>query len=150
VNCTVSTCDVGDGLAAVAAGGGDAVLSWHAAASASSKQIRFITDIVYHVRYAARVKDRDLPAVRDKTDTGALDAEPPVVARMIVEIRSDGSRTIARGALEDVATGQRAAIEAKGGTPFQLALSLVRSLGQLPRFALTRVLLTKSLRKRLK
>ena len=145
----MSTCDVGDGLADVAAGGGDAVLSWHAA-SASSKQIRFITDIVYHVRYAARVKDRDLPAVRDGADAGALDAEPPVVARTIVEIRSDGSRTIARGALEDVATGQRVAIEAKGGTPFQLALSLVRSLAQLPRFALTRVVLTKSLRKRLK
>jgi hypothetical protein len=108
-------------------------------------QIRFITDIVYHVRYADCVKDRDLPAVRDGDDTGALDAEPPVVARMIVEIRSDGSRTIARGALEDVATGHRAAIEAKGGTPFQLALSLMRSLGQLPRFALTSVL-----RKRLK
>jgi hypothetical protein len=101
-------------------------------------QVRFITDIVYHVRYSGCVKDRDLP-------DGALEAEPPVVARMIVEIRSDGSRTIARGALEDVATGQRAAIEAKGGTPFQLALSLMRSLGQLPRFALSSVL-----RKRLK
>jgi hypothetical protein len=97
------------------------------------------------VRYADRVKDRDLPVVRDRDDAGELEAEPPVVARMIVEIRSDGSRTIARGALEDVATGHRAAIEAKGGTPFQLALSLVRSLGQLPRFALRGVF-----RKRLK
>jgi hypothetical protein len=29
---------------------------------------------------------------------GALQEEPPVVARLVVEIRSDGSRTIARGA----------------------------------------------------
>jgi hypothetical protein len=90
------------------------------------------------------VKDRDdMPVVQRPTE---LDAEPPVVARMIVEIRSDGSRTIARGALEDVATGQRAAIEAKGGTPMQLALSLVRSLGQLPRFALRNVLARKRLK----
>jgi hypothetical protein len=147
LNRTVVICDAGAGGGVdEVAGGGDGALSWHAAsASAATIQIRFITDIVYHVRYAGRVKDRDLPAVRDGDDTRALDAEPPVVARMIVEIRSDGSRTIARGALEDVATGQRAAIEAKGGTPFQLALSLVRSLGQLPRFALSNVL-----RKRLK
>jgi hypothetical protein len=105
---------------------------------------RFITDIVYHVRYASRVPDSDdVPVVRP---AGELDAEPPVVARMIVEIRSDGSRTIARGAIEDVATGQRAAVEAKGGTPLQLALSLVRSLGQLPRFALRGMLARKRLK----
>jgi ABC-type arginine transport system permease subunit len=80
------------------------------------------------------VKRRDdLPVVTPK---GELQSEPPVVARMIVEIRSDGSRTIARGALEDVATGHKSAIEAHGTTPIQLAFSLVRSLGQLPRFAL--------------
>src|SRR5262245_59753820 len=61
------------------------------------------------------------------------EAEPPVVARLIVEIRSDGSRTIARGALEDTASGQRTAIEARGDTPLQLALALARSLTQLPR-----------------
>ncbi|HEY1810897.1 MAG TPA: hypothetical protein VGG74_00985 [Kofleriaceae bacterium] len=90
------------------------------------------------------MKDRDdLPVVQP---AGELEAEPPVVARMIVEIRSDGSRTVARGAIEDVATGQRTAIEAKGGTPFQLALSLVRSLGQLPRFALRSALARKRLK----
>ncbi len=66
---------------------------------------------------------------------GALRAEPPVVARLIVEIRSDGSRTIARGALEDVASGQRTAIEARGDSPLQLAFALARSLTQLPRLA---------------
>jgi len=64
---------------------------------------------------------------------GSRDGEPPVVARLIVEIRSDGSRTIARGAIEDVATAQRATVEAYGTSPLQLALSLARALAQLPR-----------------
>jgi hypothetical protein len=59
--------------------------------------------------------------------------EPPVVARLIVEIRSDGSRTIARGALEEVASGQRTTVEARGTSPIQLALALARALTQLPR-----------------
>lgn len=58
--------------------------------------------------------------------------EPPVIARLIVEIRSDGSRTIARGALEDAQRGERVAIEARGATPLQLAIALARSLTQLP------------------
>jgi hypothetical protein len=61
--------------------------------------------------------------------------EPPVVARLVVEIRSDGSRTIARGAIEDTATGQRTTIEARGDSPIQLAIALARSLTQLPRMA---------------
>lgn len=68
-----------------------------------------------------------------KDDEDALVAEPPVVARLIVEIRSDGSRTIARGAMEDVASGQRTTVEARGDSPIQLALALARSLTQLPR-----------------
>lgn len=60
-------------------------------------------------------------------------AEPPVVARLIVEIRSDGTRTIARGAAEDVVTGQRTTLEARGDSPLQLALQLARVLTQLPR-----------------
>ena len=59
--------------------------------------------------------------------------EPPVVARLIVEIRSDGSRTIARGAIEDVSSGARTAIEARGNSPLHHAVALARSLTQLPR-----------------
>ena len=59
--------------------------------------------------------------------------EPPVVARLVVEIRSDGSRTIARGAVEDVVNGQQTTIEARGNSPLQLALQLARALTQLPR-----------------
>lgn len=75
---------------------------------------------------------------RDKAELvpippGELLGEPPVVARLIVEIRSDGSRTIARGAMEDLATGQRTSVEARGDSPIQLAIALARSLTQLPR-----------------
>ena len=59
--------------------------------------------------------------------------EPPVVARLVVEIRSDGTRTIARGALEDAQRGERVAVEARGDHPLQLALALARALTQLPR-----------------
>jgi hypothetical protein len=58
--------------------------------------------------------------------------EPPVVARMIVEIRSDGTRTVARGALEDIISGERVKIEADGGSPMQLAASLASNLLSTP------------------
>ena len=58
--------------------------------------------------------------------------DPPVVARMVVEIRSDGTRTVARGALEDVSTGHRVALVASGSTPAALAASLAKSLLKMP------------------
>jgi hypothetical protein len=68
------------------------------------------------------------------------DDDLPVVARLVVEIRSDGSRTIARGGLEDAALGQRVTVEARGDSPLQLALALAKSLGALPTFRRERVL----------
>jgi hypothetical protein len=58
--------------------------------------------------------------------------EPPVVARLVIEIRSDGTRTIARGAMEDGRTGEKAQIEAEGATPLLLIASLLKTLGQAP------------------
>jgi hypothetical protein len=58
--------------------------------------------------------------------------EPPVVARLMVEIRSDGSQTIARGAIEDMASGERVGIEAHGTTPAQLAASLAKTIFAAP------------------
>jgi hypothetical protein len=58
--------------------------------------------------------------------------EPPVVARLMVEIRSDGSYTVARGAMEDALSGQKVAVEATGSTPLALALSLAKSLASTP------------------
>jgi hypothetical protein len=60
------------------------------------------------------------------------DDDLPVVARLVVEIRSDGRRTIARGAVEDRASGQKVAIEARGDSPAQLAMALARSLWKMP------------------
>lgn len=63
---------------------------------------------------------------RDEMET--LTGEPPVVARLMIEIRSDGARTIARGALKDELSGEQVSLEAKGSTPIQLAAQLAKSL----------------------
>lgn len=65
----------------------------------------------------------------------ASDEDLPVVARLVVEIRSDGRRTVARGAIEDVASGQRTAVVARGESPLRLALDLARAIAQMPRVA---------------
>jgi hypothetical protein len=58
----------------------------------------------------------------------------PVVARLVVEIRSDGRHTVARGLAED-ASGERVQVEAEGSTPLQLAFALMRALSQVPALA---------------
>jgi hypothetical protein len=74
--------------------------------------------------------------VRAATDRLAeVPGDPPVVARLIVEIRSDGSRTVARGALDDVLGGEKVAVEARGTTPAALAASLIRSMFSAPLLA---------------
>lgn len=55
-----------------------------------------------------------------------------MVARMVVEIRSDGRRTVARGAMESP-DGQRVAVEARGTTPWMLAKELASALWTIPR-----------------
>ena len=80
------------------------------------------------------VKEPQKPELVTKPPQGGeLQEEPPVVARLVIEIRSDGSRTIARGALEDAHNGEKVALEARGDSPLQLAIALARSLTQLPR-----------------
>jgi hypothetical protein len=70
----------------------------------------------------------------------------PVVARLVVEIRSDGTRTIARGALEDQTTGQKVSVRADGTTPAALAASLARSLFDLPALQTGRQTLRRAVR----
>lgn len=85
-----------------------------------------------------RTETRQNTAVQAVPNAPLADApDLPVVARLVVEIRSDGSRTLARGALEDVVTGERVAVEANGGSPAQLAASLAGNLLTTP-FALGR------------
>jgi hypothetical protein len=85
-----------------------------------------------HIDLMAR-SDRDdrLPVKPTRVEL-AREEDLPVVARMVVEIRSDGRRTIARGAMEDVGTGQGMAIEARGDSPIKLAMSLARAMFSLP------------------
>lgn len=52
----------------------------------------------------------------------------PVVARLVIEIRSDGSRTVARGALEGASRSERVGVEARGGSPAELAGQLLRAI----------------------
>lgn len=92
-------------------------------------------------RVGRSVRERARQVIDGQTDTDAmttterhrdqmetLAGEPPVVARLVVEIRSDGSRTIARGALKDELSGEQVALEAKGSSPIQLAAQLARNL----------------------
>jgi hypothetical protein len=75
---------------------------------------------------------RDALQKRSSTQMGAPAEEPPVVAQLMIEIRSDGSRTIARGALNDLRNGESAQVHAEGKTPRDLMLSLAGSLLALP------------------
>jgi hypothetical protein len=65
-----------------------------------------------------------------ETEPGHVRAgdELPVVARMVIEVRSDGTRTLARGAMEDLVTGQQVAIETPAMTPLELAAHLSRTV----------------------
>jgi hypothetical protein len=56
----------------------------------------------------------------------------PVVARMVIEIRSDGSRTIARGAVEDCINDQRVAVDARADSPLELSRALMKMLLSAP------------------
>lgn len=73
---------------------------------------------------------------RDEIQQRVEEQELPVVARLVIEIRSDGSRTVARGALEQaLAPGEaaeRVAVEARGGSPAALALDLLRAVMSAP------------------
>jgi hypothetical protein len=75
---------------------------------------------------------RDALTKRSGAQVGTPAEEPPVVAQLMIEIRSDGSRTIARGALNDLMTGESAQVHAEGRTPRDLMMSLAGSLLSLP------------------
>jgi hypothetical protein len=81
-------------------------------------------------------RDRPEPLVKESgRSLPEKPEEPPVVARLMIEIRSDGRRTIARGALEDITLGEKVAIEARGTSPASLAASLIKSLFSAPLLA---------------
>ena len=61
--------------------------------------------------------------------------ESSVVAWLVIEIRSDGLRTVARGVVEDVQSGERVELHAEGATPLTLIGSLLKSLADVPTLA---------------
>jgi hypothetical protein len=65
-------------------------------------------------------------------DEIAVEKELPVVARLVVELRSDGVRTIARGAMVDAESGEQVGVEIRAGSVLELAGSLAKSLMSLP------------------
>ncbi|MGH1347486.1 MAG: hypothetical protein ACRBN8_38355 [Nannocystales bacterium] len=76
--------------------------------------------------------DAPKPALGEPVAPKGAEALPPVVARLVVEIRSDGTRTVARGALEDAVAGQDVAISVEAESPAALLGKLTRSLVSLP------------------
>lgn len=84
-----------------------------------------------------REREDEVELVEDERQLADAEraGEPPVVARLVVEVRSDGSRTIARGALEDLELGQTTALEARGDSPMQLAWSLAKMIAAAPALA---------------
>ena len=58
-------------------------------------------------------------------DTDIATREPPIVARCVVEVRSDGSLSIARGVFE--VENERVVLEGIGNTPKELVSMLARA-----------------------
>jgi hypothetical protein len=71
------------------------------------------------------------PAADERADLEAA-GEPPVAARLVIEIRTDGRRTVARGAIEDAILGERIAVKVEGQTPLELALALSKAFFEVP------------------
>jgi len=80
------------------------------------------------------VDDHDVESLAESEPSAPTPEEPlpPVVTRLVVEIRSDGTRTIARGALEDAESGQDVAVAIEADTPAALLVKLTRTLATLP------------------
>ena len=83
----------------------------------------------------SRPRPKVVPVEPRETRVAEESDELPVVARMVVEIRSDGTRTIARGAVEDRLADERVALEFRAGSPWELAKSLAKMLMDTPSFA---------------
>lgn len=84
--------------------------------------------------YAADVSElpRDLRPVAAEPDALVGEDDLPVVARLVVEIRSDGVRTRARGAMVDVPSGQQVAVDVRAGSILELSSSLAKAVLGLP------------------
>jgi hypothetical protein len=58
--------------------------------------------------------------------------ELPIVARILVEIRSDGTRTVASASVQNALLGQAVSVQAETTTPNSIAQVLLRSMARMP------------------
>jgi hypothetical protein len=74
----------------------------------------------------ARLRDDRERSIDLDAASGSIEPErePPIVARCVVEVRSDGSMSIARGIFET--KEQSVLLEGKGRTPAELVAMLAR------------------------
>jgi hypothetical protein len=86
------------------------------------------TNDVAHANAVAVARTEQLARRAENAKPPLLANEPPVVGRIVIEIRSDRSRTIARGMFEH--GRDRTSLEAEAATPYRLALALARALFQ--------------------
>jgi hypothetical protein len=63
------------------------------------------------------------------------DEDLPIVSRIVIEVRSDGTRTVARGAAED--PSGKVGLEVRADSPVELVTALVKLLMQAPALATT-------------
>ena len=74
---------------------------------------------------------QDLPKPMDDPERALrVEEELPVVMRMVIEVRSDGVKTMARGAVEDVINDHKVAIELPAMSPLQLSAALSETIGK--------------------
>lgn len=78
---------------------------------------------------------KDLETTQSDAQLEAEAALPPVVLRMVIEVRSDGSRTVARGAIEDIPSGERVQVKIDNFSPLLLGKEITRALIGLPSLA---------------
>lgn len=65
----------------------------------------------------------------------SADEDLPIVSRIVIEVRSDGTRTVARGAAED--PEGKVGLEVRADSPVELVTALVKLMLQVPALAAT-------------
>lgn len=65
----------------------------------------------------------------------SADEDLPIVSRIVIEVRSDGTRTIARGAAED--PSGKVGLEVRADSPVELVTAMVKLMLQVPALATT-------------
>lgn len=65
----------------------------------------------------------------------SADEDLPIVSRIVIEVRSDGTRTVARGAAED--PEGKVGLEVRADSPVELVSALVKLMLQVPALAAT-------------